>query len=216
MIENEIFNCLNIYIDAKDKFGKYLYCNENVAAASGLDSPSQIVGKTDHNLIWRKYADLYVSGDLAAINGLPFLNVLEPLPVIQGVKKILVSKSPLLNKQDKCIGVVGSYIDVTNYLIKQKQIALTIDDRKIYLGKRFNNEYLTMREADVLKGILTGYSAKQIAKILNISHRTVETHIKSLRLKLQSHSIGDIINTAIRTGLNYSILDLDFVDCRKQ
>ena len=52
-----------MYLAAKDKNLKYLYCNENVACGLGLDSPQQIVGKTDYDLFTDDIAEMYRSGD---------------------------------------------------------------------------------------------------------------------------------------------------------
>jgi len=46
----------------------------------------------------------------------------------------------------------------------------------------FGNEYLTKKEVQVLKFVLLGMSMKQIACILAINPRTVETHINNLKL----------------------------------
>ncbi|MBS0357854.1 MAG: hypothetical protein JSS53_01085 [Proteobacteria bacterium] len=37
------------------------------------------------------------------------------------------------------------------------------------LGAKFNNDYLTKREIDVIKWILQGYSAKKVGLSMNIS-----------------------------------------------
>ena len=38
----------------KDVNSVYLGCNHKFAEIAGLDSPEQIVGKTDHDLPWKK------------------------------------------------------------------------------------------------------------------------------------------------------------------
>ncbi|MBP6985443.1 MAG: helix-turn-helix transcriptional regulator [Alphaproteobacteria bacterium] len=47
-------------------------------------------------------------------------------------------------------------------------------------GRRYA---LTMREIECLSYLTTGKSAKEIARLINISPRTVETHISNIRLK---------------------------------
>ena len=76
---------------------------------------------------------------------------------------------------------------------------------KIQIQLKQNNyseeEYLTEREAAILKYVLWGYTAKKIGRALNISFRTVEAYIDILKCKLHCHSKGDIIETAIKMGL---------------
>jgi DNA-binding CsgD family transcriptional regulator len=72
---------------------------------------------------------------------------------------------------------------------------------RLMLGKSFGNQYLTKRETDVLKYVVLGYTAKRIGQTLEISFRTVETYIETLKMKLDCGSKGDISAVVIRSGL---------------
>jgi PAS domain-containing protein len=111
-IYKNILACSNIFVAAKDTSGRYIYCNDRVAEAVDLESPSQIIGMIDHNLCWYKQAELYLSGDRNVMKGNPYINMVEPQTQIGGVKKILISKMPLLNKYNNVIGVIGTYMDI--------------------------------------------------------------------------------------------------------
>ena len=52
---------------------------------------------------------------------------------------------------------------------------------------------LTARECDYIPLIIHGKTAKEIANVLNISHRTVEDYISSLKTKLQARNKSDLI-----------------------
>lgn len=60
---------------------------------------------------------------------------------------------------------------------------------------------LTVREREVLRLIATGNTNQQIAGTLRISIKTVEIHRSNLMAKLGTHSLSDLIRTAIRLGL---------------
>jgi DNA-binding NarL/FixJ family response regulator len=60
---------------------------------------------------------------------------------------------------------------------------------------------LTERERDVLKRIAEGQSTKEIAALLEISARTVETHRANLMRKLDVRSVAQLVRLAIREGL---------------
>ena len=60
---------------------------------------------------------------------------------------------------------------------------------------------LTERERDVLKRMAEGHSSKEIAALLDISTRTVETHRANLMRKLDVHSVALLTQLAIREGL---------------
>jgi DNA-binding NarL/FixJ family response regulator len=62
-------------------------------------------------------------------------------------------------------------------------------------------EQLTQREREVLRFIARGYSYKQAALKLEISPRTVETHVSAVLRKLQLSSRHELAHWATRRGL---------------
>lgn len=60
---------------------------------------------------------------------------------------------------------------------------------------------LSKREKKVLKLIAEEYSSKDIASILNISIRTVDTHRKNIAKKLKTKSLVGLIKYAIKEGM---------------
>ncbi|MBS1113821.1 MAG: nreC 3 [Nitrospirae bacterium] len=60
---------------------------------------------------------------------------------------------------------------------------------------------LTAREREVLQLIAEGKSTKQIASVLNLSVKTIETHRQQIMEKLDMHSIAQLTKYAIREGL---------------
>lgn len=61
---------------------------------------------------------------------------------------------------------------------------------------------LTPRETDVLRGVLAGDQNKIIAHNLGISQKTVELHRARVMEKTGSSSVSQLIQTALRGGLN--------------
>ncbi|HSF82844.1 MAG TPA: response regulator transcription factor [Anaerolineales bacterium] len=61
-----------------------------------------------------------------------------------------------------------------------------------------NSTGLSPREREVLQLIAEGYTNKQIAEILSISIKTVQTHRMNLMKKLDLHDRGDLIKYAIQ------------------
>jgi DNA-binding NarL/FixJ family response regulator len=64
-----------------------------------------------------------------------------------------------------------------------------------------HSEELTPRQLDVLRMIAEGYSTKEIARGLNISAKTVETHRALLMQRLNIHDVAGLVRYAIKTGL---------------
>ena len=64
----------------------------------------------------------------------------------------------------------------------------------------FLSEPLSSREKEVLKLIADGKSNKEIAELLSVSVRTIESHRASILDKLNLKSTADIVKYAIRKG----------------
>jgi two-component system, NarL family, response regulator NreC len=60
---------------------------------------------------------------------------------------------------------------------------------------------LSAREREVLQLLAEGKSTKEIAAILKISAKTIETHRRQVMIKLQMNSVAELTKYAIREGL---------------
>ncbi len=60
---------------------------------------------------------------------------------------------------------------------------------------------LSAREREVLQLIAEGKTTKQIAELLNLSAKTVETHRMHIMDKLQLHTLPELTRYALREGL---------------
>lgn len=67
-------------------------------------------------------------------------------------------------------------------------------------GRRYASE-LTPREREVLKLIAEGNTNQDIAELLCLSRKTVETHRSNIMDKLGLHKVTDLVRYAIREGL---------------
>ncbi|HEY5169526.1 MAG TPA: response regulator transcription factor, partial [Thermoleophilia bacterium] len=67
-------------------------------------------------------------------------------------------------------------------------------------GRRYAVE-LTAREREVLKLIAEGNTNQDIAELLCLSRKTVETHRSNIMDKLNIHKVTDLVKYAIREGL---------------
>ncbi|MEM8530860.1 MAG: response regulator transcription factor [Chloroflexota bacterium] len=62
-------------------------------------------------------------------------------------------------------------------------------------------EQLTPRQREVLQLVAEGHTVKEIAQILQISVKTVETHRAQLMERLDIHDVAGLVRYAIRVGL---------------
>jgi DNA-binding NarL/FixJ family response regulator len=73
--------------------------------------------------------------------------------------------------------------------------------RRVHGSAEAGHEALTPREREVLKLIAEGHSNRQIADILRLSRKTVESHRTNLMRKLDVHDVTGLVKHALRTGL---------------
>lgn len=73
--------------------------------------------------------------------------------------------------------------------------------KRLPAGESAGEPNLTPREREVLQLLAEGKTTKEIAHVLYVSVKTVETHRKRLMDKLDLHSIADLTKYAIREGI---------------
>ena len=100
----------------KDRNSVYLGVNDRFAHDAGLQSPQELIGKTDYDLSWTKEeADFYRQCDRKVMDsGESMLNIEESQQQADGKKiALLTSKVPLLDASGQVSGMLGIYMDVT-------------------------------------------------------------------------------------------------------
>lgn len=97
---------------------------------------------------------------------------------------------------------IRSVADGQNYLSPQiARIVITNYMNNIETLKNSVFSILTYREREVLQLLAEGKSTKQIASILNLSIKTIETHRQHITKKLNINNIAELTKYAIKEGL---------------
>ncbi len=131
----------------KDKNLVYLGCNRRFAADAGLNSPEEIIGKRDAELVWREQAELYNEDDRRVMgSNQPKLNFEEPQTTPSGEKIWLqTSKVPLHDNEGNVIGIMGMYGDITARKRVEEalqhardELELRVEERTIELARERN------------------------------------------------------------------------------
>lgn len=74
--------------------------------------------------------------------------------------------------------------------------------KRFYLGDEYENSYLTGKEVEVLIHLSKGNRLADIAKILYISEKTVETHIENIKNKLKCRTMFELGLKAVNLGIH--------------
>ncbi len=121
----------------KDRNSVYVGCNKPFVLDCGYDDPSELVGKTSYGTASAAIADLYSADDREVMeSGRPKINYEEPQIRQDGSRAwLMTSKSPMYDRDDRVIGVLGTYADISERKLMEEEIRQT----NAYLENIFEN-----------------------------------------------------------------------------
>ncbi len=123
------------------------------------------------------------------------------------LRQFLTTKTPKFNEKNIIIGTYAHALDVSglfNQLTKalnqaEKKNNFSLPQRSYIIGQN-PDFHLTVRQSECLFFIIRGRTNKEIAKILNLSFRTIECHIEELKDKFNCKTKGNLVDAAIAYG----------------
>ena len=122
LLEN-IINQVPSNIYWKSREGKILGCNKFVADMANMQSPSDLVGKTDYELPWKINADAYRKVDNEIMNSGITKSFEEEFHHQDGkIEEYLSTKSPLIDINGKIIGIIGTSLNITELKSTQREL----------------------------------------------------------------------------------------------
>jgi DNA-binding NarL/FixJ family response regulator len=87
------------------------------------------------------------------------------------------------------------------YLSPVLATRVTVAQAQSQNGEQAPTEQLTPRQVEVLRMVVQGHSSKEIARVLDVSVKTVDSHRTSLMKQLDIHEVTGLVRYAMRTGL---------------
>lgn len=152
------------------------------------------------------------NGDLRYIKsyGYPLTDYNNKPKIIVGIDENLPPEEwhKEKNSQKKQLILPAFADDLTNILAKELSLTSKPEttSEQILLAEEFyikgEKINLTHREKECLYWLCAGKSAKEIARIFNISPRTVEIHIDHLRIKTKSRTKFELISKMFKVGVS--------------
>ena len=174
--------------------GDYLSCNNSLLETIELTSPDDLIGKNDQNHKYAKHARIIMKNDLAVCTNKIAIARIEPVCDDKDNVLLFSSHKEPLFYNGKVIGSQGRSIQISSHQIGNSDI---LNDLTIFLNIKTNKRLnLSISERKTLFYIQKGYSAKETARHLSLSHRTVEHRVMAIRDKTGFITTRDlIINT---------------------
>ena len=110
----QIIDSLDTNVYWKNKEGSYLGSNNKIAELSGVNSVSEIIGRTDYDLSPLNIADELRNNDVDVMRQNKSVQKEEKLLLPSGqIMDLIAKKSPLLDQAGDVCGIVGVSIDIT-------------------------------------------------------------------------------------------------------
>ncbi|MBN2385480.1 MAG: GAF domain-containing protein [Anaerolineales bacterium] len=128
-----ILDTIPVRVFWKDRDLNFLGANRPFALDAGLESPEDLIGKNDYQMIWAEQADLYRADDRQVIeSGEAKVNYEEPQASPSGdIIWLRTSKAPLRDSSGEIRGVLGTYEDITESMHVAEQLQRQIKELRI-------------------------------------------------------------------------------------
>jgi DNA-binding CsgD family transcriptional regulator len=188
------FQSLHFHLYLKDCKGKYISCNDRMAQDVGFSREGDLLGLTDFDFSFlpASEASILREHDSAVIKTDKANFFVEPCTLFDGSRMTAFSqKAPLRLKSKKIIGSIGFSLMVTN----EQTVHTSISSCLVEIG---SNEKLSQRQTDCLLYLVKGMAIKEIAKTLNLSPRTIEHYLDTIKIKLNCKNRAALIAKALR------------------
>ncbi|OCA55879.1 helix-turn-helix transcriptional regulator [Photorhabdus namnaonensis] len=164
----------------KDKNSRFIYANQACKHVQNISSSFDYEGLYDYDLPWdgAEFAKEYIAHDRMVMEKEE--RVCSLITHVHGKEKILSSyffeKYPFYYEDGSCIGTIYHGWQAQDFSFTR------LFRGKLPASIMFQppTDLFTQREWDVIFFMLQKYTSKQTGRMLNISHRTVETHISRI------------------------------------
>lgn len=181
---------LPCHVYLKSVKGYFLECNKIQATSFGCHHEKEVIGHSDKDFFSQEIAKCLTNNDKSIMHSNMPKIFMEKITVHNQPKLFLSYKMPFYNASQKLIGVFGTSINLNdNTFIPTFSLPLQ--------GSKENKaSSLSHRERECVRYLSHGLTAKQIARVLKLSPRTVEFYIENAKKKLVCHNRIELIAKA--------------------
>ncbi|QTF06997.1 helix-turn-helix transcriptional regulator [Brenneria izadpanahii] len=197
-----MMECLNEPWGIKDLESRHVYMNKAAYLYTNTPLHFSIEGRFDNEFpaSWAELSDDFQEHDRRTENSKKCVAVIET-HYWYGKKNLtpfISEKIPLFNEDKVCIGTIWNArpfntLSPLIYINQKKPTTLSTE---------LTTEIFTQSELDIIFLILQRLSNKEIAKKMNISHKTIENRIYNMYQKAGVHSLNQFEEFCHHLGLD--------------
>lgn len=192
-----VVSLLPAHIYWKDRNGVFLACNDLQAISAGFSDSSEMIGKTDYDMPWKDDADEIRKNDAEVRNNRCKVIKEEESLLANGEKSIFLSqKVPLINRENKVIGLLGISMDITERK-RAEQLKIENEAQKVQIVAHENTKKMAEQMAHDIRSPIAGMKSA-------LNSNAISQLPESLRIILRqgTERIEDIANSInLRYGL---------------
>ena len=192
-------NCSIYFLDSNSTI---LNGNERCAKICGFASVNNMISKSLLDTFRKERAIDIIHHDKKVLQTQQpcVVEELACLMTETGCWAALTIKVPWYNDQNKIIGVFGGSIrlgqqNIASFLSRAAELGLRIPSKMAQVI--IENAHLSKREIEILYYLTRGKTAKKIAHVVNLSHRTVELHLQNIKRKLNVSCQSELIEKVV-------------------
>lgn len=196
------------HIGWKDVNRSYLGANKALLESIGVRHPEDFTGQTDEELapLFVEDNSVYIEQDLRVLKG-------DKISIVHRNSKtndiFLLEKSPIFNNENIIRGLIfycrpWHKADIF-HILSQFDNKLDLGIQSYTLSHQHNKFKLTERECECVFLLIRGKTAKEIAAMLSLSKRTVESYIENIKNKMNCQNKAEILVKAISNGYQNQI-----------
>jgi PAS domain S-box-containing protein len=143
-----ILDTIPVRVFWKDHDLKYLGCNRPFAQDAGFTEPNDLIGKDDYVMGWRDQAEIYRSDDRSVIaSGKANVMIEEPQTTPDGkIIWLLTSKVPLRDAAGEISGVLGTYMDISEYRNAREAIRESEEKYRAFFATSKDCVFITSKD----------------------------------------------------------------------
>lgn len=183
-ILQSVLDTIPVRVFWKDLDSNYLGCNRPFAFDAGLQSPDEIVGRNDFEMVWAEEAQFYRSDDrLVMETGRPKLGYEEHQTTPSGHRIWLrTSKVPLFDVKGRVKGVLGTYEDTTAHKRAEEALRKAHDELEQRVEERTAELEKANRELRQIPSKLISVQEEERKRLASELHDSIGQTLAAVKL----------------------------------